>query len=163
MPRRKYRVNLREEERAGLHKLVTSGRTAARTLTRARILLKSDGGDDDQTIAEALDVGLATISRVRQRCVKEGVEAAITSRKPHRYYQRKLDGSQEARLIALACGEPPQGHARWTLRLLADRMVQLGYVDSLSHETVRGTLEKTNSNRGATNNGSSLRRPTVLL
>ena len=85
MPRRKYWVNLTEEERVGLHKLVTSGRTAARTLTRARILLKSDGGDDDPTIAEALDVGLATISRVRQRCVAEGVEAAITSRKPQRH------------------------------------------------------------------------------
>jgi transposase len=163
MPRHKYRVNLTEEERAGLHKLVTSGRTAARTLTRARILLKSAGGDNDQTIAKALDVGLATISRVRQRCVAEGVEAAITSRKPQRHYQCKLDGSQEAHLIALACGEPPQGHARWTLRLLADRMVQLGYVDSLSHETVRGTLEKTNSNRGGVRPGSSPRRPTVHL
>lgn len=163
MPRRKYRVNLTEEERGGLHKLVTSGRTAARTLTRARILLKSEGGDDDQTIAEALDVGLATISRVRQRCVEGGVEAAITSRKPQRHYQRKLDGSQEAHLIALACSEPPQGHARWTLRLLADRMGQVGYVDSLSHETVRGTLEKTNSNHGGVRPGSSRRRPTVLL
>lgn len=162
MPRHKYRVNLTEEERAGLHKLVTSGRTAARTLTRARILLKSAGGDNDQTIAKALDVGLATISRVRQRCVAEGVEAAITSRKPQRHYQCKLDGSQEAHLT-LACGEPPQGHARWTLRLLADRMVQLGYLDSLSHETVRGTLEKTNSNRGGVRPGSSPRRPTVHL
>jgi transposase len=141
---RKYIVTLTEEERTGLRKLVTSGKRAARTLTRARILLKTDGGDDDQTIAQALDVGLSTIYRVRQRCVEEGVEAAITSRKPRRHYQRKLDGSQEAHLIALTCGEPPKGRARWTLRLLADRMVQLGYVDRVSHETVRGTLEKTN-------------------
>ena len=107
MPRRKYIVNLTEEERGQLHKLVTSGRSAARTLTRARILLKTDGGGDDQTIARALDVGVATIERVRQRCVEEGVEAAITSRRPKRDYQRKLDGSQEAHLIALACTEPP--------------------------------------------------------
>ncbi len=163
MPRRKYIVNLTEEERGQLHKLVTSGRSAARTLTRARILLKTDGGDDDQTIARALDVGVATIERVRQRCVEEGVEAAITSRRPKRDYQRKLDGSQEAHLIALACTEPPEGRARWSLRLLADRMVQLEYVDSVSHETVRGTLEKTNSNRGGARSGSSRRKPTGLL
>ena len=163
MPRRKYRVTLTEEEQAGLHQLVTSGRSPARTLTRARILLKSDGGDDDQTIAQALDVGLATISRVRQRCVEEGMEAAITSRKPQRHYQRKLDGNQEAYLIALVCGEPPEGRARWTLRLLADRMVQLDYVGSLSHETVRGTLEKTNSNPGGARLGSYRRRPTAPL
>ncbi len=163
MPRRKYIVNLTEEERGQLHKLVTSGRSAARTLTRARILLKTDGGDDDQTIARALDVGVATIERVRQRCVEEGVEAAITSRRPKRDYQRKLDGRQEAHLIALACTEPPEGRARWSLRLLADRMVQLEYVDSVSHETVRGTLEKTNSNPGGARSGSSRRKPTGLL
>ena len=150
---RKFTVTLTEEERSGLHRLVTSGRTAARTLTRARILLKSGGGDDDQTIARALDVGLSTFYRVRQRCVEEGVEAAITAHRPNRHYQRKLDGSQEAHLIALACGEPPPGRARWTLRLLANRMVQLGYVDSVSHETVRGTLEKTNSSRGGVRRG----------
>ena len=163
MTRRKYIVNLTEEERGQLHKLVTSGRSAARTLTRARILLKTDGGDDDQTIARALDVGVATIERVRQRCVEEGVEAAITSRRPQRDYQRKLDGSQEAHLIALACTEPPEGRARWSLRLLADRMVQLEYVDSVSHETVRSTLEKTNSNHGGARSGSSRRKPPGLL
>jgi transposase len=150
---RKYIVSLTEEERKGLHRLVTSGKTAARTLTRGRILLKTAGGDDDQTISQALAVGLSTIYRVRQRCVEEGVAAAITARRPKRHYQRKLDGSQEAHLIALACGEPPEGRARWTLRLLADRMVQLGYVDSVSHETVRGTLEKTNSSHGGARRG----------
>jgi len=160
---RKYRVTLTEEEREGLRKLVTSGNRAARTLNRARILLKTDGGDADETIAQALDVGLSTIYRVRQRCVEEGVEAAITSRKSQRHYQRKLDGSQEAHLIALTCSEPPQGHARWTLRLLADRMVQLGYVDCLSYETVRGTLEKTNSSRGGARLGSYRPRPTAHL
>ena len=138
---------------------MTSGRTAARTVTRARILLKTANGDNDQTIAQALDVGLSTIYRVRQRCVEEGVEDDITARSPRRCYQRKLDGDQEAHLIALVCGQPPEGYGRWSLRLLADRIVQLGYVDSVSHETVRGTLEKTNSSRGGTSSGSSRRRP----
>ena len=155
----KYIVNLTEEEREGLQKLVTSGRTAARTLTRARILLKTASGAKDETIAQALDVALATIYRVRQRCVEEGVEAAITARRPRRDYRRKLDGDQEAHLIALVCGQAPEGHARWSLRLLANSMVELGYVDSVSHETVRGTLEKTNSSLGETSSGSSRPRP----
>jgi transposase len=155
----KYIVKLTEEERKGLQKLVTSGRTAARTLTRARILLKTAGGDNDEAIAQALEAGLSTIYRVRQRCVEAGVEAAITARRPRRHYQRKLDGEQEAHLIALACSQPPEGRARWTLRLLATSMVELGYVDSVSHETVRGALEKTNSSRGATRNGSSRPKP----
>lgn len=155
----KYIVNLTEEEREGLQKLVTSGRTAARTLTRARILLKTASGAKDETIAQALDVALATIYRVRQRCVEEGVEAAITARRPRRDYRRKLDGDQEAHLIALVCGQAPEGHVRWSLRLLANSMVELGYVDSVSHETVRGTLEKTNSSLGETSSGSSRPRP----
>ncbi len=155
----KYIVNLTEEEREGLQKLATSGRTAARTLTRARILLKTASGAKDETIAQALDVALATIYRVRQRCVEEGVEAAITARRPRRDYRRKLDGDQEAHLIALVCGQAPEGHARWSLRLLANSMVELGYVDSVSHETVRGTLEKTNSSLGETSSGSSRPRP----
>lgn len=155
----KYIVNLTEEEREGLQKLVTSGRTAARTLTRARILLKTASGAKDETIAQALDVALATIYRVRQRCVEEGVEDAITARRPRRDYRRKLDGDQEAHLIALVCGQAPEGHARWSLRLLANSMVELGYVDSVSHETVRGTLEKTNSSLGETSSGSSRPRP----
>lgn len=157
-----YIVNLIEEEQKRLQKLMTSGRTAARTLTRARILLKSAGGDKDENIAQALDVGLTTIYRVRQRCVEEGVEAAITTRRPRRRYQRKLDGEQEAHLIALACSQPPEGRARWSLRLLATSMVELGYVDSVSHETVWGTLEKTNLSRGATSNGSSRPKPMGL-
>ena len=138
----KHVVNLTQEEQEGLQKLVTSGRTAARTLTRARILLKTASGDNDETIAQALDVALSTIYRVRQRCVEEGVEAAITARRPRRDYRRKLDGEQEAHLIALTCSQPPEGYARWSLRLLANRIVQLGYADSVSHETVRGTLKK---------------------
>ena len=155
----KYIVKLTDEERERLQKLVTSGRTAARTLTRARILLKTASGDNDQTLAQALDVGLSTIYRVRQRCVEEGVESAITARRPRRHYQRKLDGDQEAHLIALTCSQAPEGHARWSLRLLASSMVELGYVDRVSHETVRGTLEKTNSSRGVTSSGSYRPRP----
>jgi transposase len=155
----KYIVKLAEEERERLQKLVTSGRTAARTLNRARILLKIADGDKDQTIAQALNVGLSTIYRVRQRCVEEGVESAITAHRPRRHYQRKLDGEQEAHLIALACSQAPEGHARWSLRLLANNMVELGYVDRVSHETVRGTLEKTNSSRGVTSSGSYHPRP----
>lgn len=159
----KYIVKLTEEEEKRLRKLVTSGKAAARTVTRARILLKTAGGEKDEAIAQALDVGVTTIYRVRQRCVEEGVEAAITTRRPRRHYQRKLDGEQEAHLIALACSPPPEGRARWTLRLLTDKMVELGYVDSVSHETVRGTLEKTNLSRGAISNGLSRPKPTGLL
>jgi transposase len=144
----KYRVTLTDEERAGLDRRVRSGRTSARTLTRARVLLKADAGEEDAVIAKALDVGLSTIHRVRQRFVEEGVEAAIVSRRPRRVYARALDGEQEAHLIALACEQPPQGRARWTLRLLAGRMVELGHVEALSHETVRTTLKKTRSSRG---------------
>lgn len=144
----KYRVTLTDEEREGLDRCVRSGRTSARTLTRARILLKADAGEEDAVIAQALDVGLSTIHRVRQRFVEEGGEAAIVSRRPRRVYARALDGEQEAHLIALACEQPPQGRARWTLRLLAGQMVELGHVEALSHETVRTALKKTRSSHG---------------
>lgn len=145
---KRYLVTLTDEERGGLEHLIRSGKGAARKLTRARILLKADCGPggpdwDDATIAESLEVGTATVERTRKQLVEEGVEAAITRRKPQREYQRKLDGDAEAHLIALACGETPPGHARWTLRLLADQMVALDYVDTVSYETVRQTLKKT--------------------
>lgn len=145
---RKYRVTLTEGEQERLRKVVTSGTTAARTVTRARILLKTAAGEKDETIAQALEVGLSTICRIRQRCVEEGAEAAITSRRPRRNYRRKLEGREEAHLIALACGSPPEGQGRWTLRLLAHRMVELEQVGSVSYETVRRTLKKTNSSLG---------------
>lgn len=94
-----------------------------------------------------------TIHRVRQKCVEEGVEDAIKARRSRRDYRRKLDGDENAHLIALICGQAPEGHARWSLRLLANSMVELGYVDRVSHETVRGTLEKTSSSRGGTSSG----------
>lgn len=140
-------------ERNNLSALISSGKAPSGKLTHARILLKADCGDNgqgwtDQTISEAMDVSLATIYRVRQLFVEEGLNAALNRRLPNRQYVRKLDGVNEAHLIALACSQPPEGQARWTMRLLADRMVEFNYVESLSHETVREVLKKTNSSRG---------------
>ena len=145
---KRYLVTLTDEERGGLEHLIHAGKGAARKLTRARILLKADCGSrgpnwDDASIAESLEIGIATIERTRKQFVEEGVEAALTRRRPQREYQRRLDGDSEAHLIALACGEAPPGQSRWTLRLLADQMVALEYVDAVSHETVRQTLKKT--------------------
>jgi len=151
--KKKYIVTLTQEERQELQTMLSKGRAAARKLTHARILLKADASEggpawNDDAIAEGLEVGRATVERVRKQFIKEGFEAALDRRKPRRKYQRKLDGDGEAHLIALACGEAPEGRSRWTLRLLADRMVQLEQVDHLSHETVRQVLKKTNSSLG---------------
>ena len=151
--KKKYLVTLTGEERQALHELTTAGKASALRQTHARILLKADqakGGPawPDERIAEALDVGLATVARVRQRFVEEGLEAALC-RKPHqRHRPCKLDGRGEARLIALACAAPPDGRKEWTMRLLADRLVELEVVESISDETVRRVLKKTNSSRG---------------
>ena len=156
---KKYRVTLTAEERTALQQLLERGSlkkglVAARTLTHARILLKADASDEgpawsDAAICTALDVGSATVYRVRQRFVEEGLEAALR-RRPQRRPSRecKLDGYQEAHLLTLACSPAPPGQARWTLRLLADQMVQLAYVESLSHETVRQVLKKASSSPG---------------
>ena len=151
--RKTYIVTLTEEERSRLTKLVSSGRAPARKLTRARILLKADSspwgpGWTDRAICEALDVGMATVARVRQRFVENGLEDALNRRKPRRRYERKLDGRAEAHLIALACSEPPAGRKRWSLRLLADKLVMLEEIDTVSHETVRQVLKKTSSSLG---------------
>ena len=151
--KKKYVVTLTEEEREMLQEMLSRGKTAARKLTHARILLKADvagggSGWNDDRIAEALEVGRATIERVRKQFVEEGLEAALERRPPRREYRRKLDGDGEAHLIALACQEPPEGRCRWTLRLLADRMVALEYVDHISYQTVRRTLKKTRSSLG---------------
>ncbi|MAG37276.1 MAG: IS630 family transposase, partial [Dehalococcoidia bacterium] len=140
--RTKYRVTLTEEERARLLTLVGQGAAPARQLTRARILLKANQGEagpgwTDAAIATALDVGLSTVARVRQRYATTGLVATLERKAPDRRYPRKLDGAQEARLIALACAAPPEGRQRWTLRLLAARLVTLEVVQSISHETVR--------------------------
>lgn len=144
---KKYIVRLTEEERGELSGLISKGKAAARKLARARVLLKADAdgpGWSDERIAEAFDIGRRCVENIRKRFVTEGFEAALNRKKrcrPPR--QRILDGEKEAKLIAVACGEPPEGRSRWTLRLLSDRLVELEVVDSISYETVRRTLKKT--------------------
>lgn len=146
---KKYIVTLTDEERQMLQAMLSRGKTAARKLAHARILLKADTGPDgpgwrDDAIAVGLEVGRATVERVRRQFVEEGLEAALERRQPRRQYARTLDGDGEAHLVALACSEAPEGRSRWTLRLLADRMVALEYVDAVSKDTVWRTLKKTN-------------------
>ena len=150
---KKYKVTLTDEERTELQELISRGKGPARRLCHARILLKADAspegpGWEDVAISEALEVGTATVERVRRRLVEEGLEQALGRRKPRRQYPRRLDGKGEAHLIALACSQVPEGRDRWTLQLLADRMVALGHVGVVSRETVRRTLKKTRSNHG---------------
>jgi len=149
----KYKVTLMDEERTELEGLISAGRAAARKLCRARVLLKADAGPggpawDDGRISEALQVGRATVERVRRQFVEYGMDVALERKKPEREYERRLDGQGEARLIALACSQAPEGRERWTLQLLADQMVALSYVPALSRDTVRRALKKTNSSRG---------------
>jgi len=151
--KKKYIVTLTELEREMLQAMLSRGKAAARKLMHARILLKADvspGGPgwNDDRIASSLEVGRATVERVRREFIEEGLDAALERRKPRRQYARTLDGDGEAHLIALACQQPPGGRARWTLRLLADRMVQLEYVEKISYQTVRRTLKKTNLSLG---------------
>jgi transposase len=151
---KKYKVTLDAEERQALHELIAAGRAAARKLTHARILLKADaaGGGaawPDGQIAEAMEVSVATVERVRQRFVEQGLDAALDRKRRDRPAREpKLDGRAEARLIALACSAPPEGRAVWTMQLLADKLVELEVVDSISDETVRLALKKTRSSRG---------------
>ncbi len=149
MSARKYRVQLSTEERQELKALVSRGRAAAYRQTHARILLLSDeaqgdGAMKDEEIARSLQIGSATVERVRRRCVEEGVEAALGRREQLRRREKKMYGSGEAHLIALACGEPPEGRSSWTLKLLANRLVECEVVESISPETVRQTLKKPN-------------------
>jgi hypothetical protein len=150
---KRYRVALTPIERDQLKRLLAAGTESARKLTHARILLKADQGPDgpgwvDQAIADAVEVSQPTISRVRKQYVEHGLEAALNRRPPSREYVRKLDGVQEAKLLAVACGKPPSGQARWSLRLLADKLVELEIVaDGVSYQTVRRILKKTRSSR----------------
>ncbi len=157
MPRRrKYPVSLTGDDRGKLEGLIAHGRASARQLTHARILLKADEGEDapgeawpDVKIAEALEVSRSTVSRVRTRFVEEGPEAALVHRRPRRTKPTKLDGSQQAHLIALACSQPPRGRERWSLRLLAERFVSLECArEPISRELVRRTLKKVPSSPG---------------
>jgi transposase len=149
----KYVVRLAQEEREELESLVKRGRVAAEKRRRAQILLNADAGAEgsgrtDQEVANALDVGIATVHRVRQAYVEESLQAALSRKPAVRSRLRKLDGDGEARLVAIACSPAPEGRARWTLRLLADKLVELEVVDTINKETVRRTLKKTRSSRG---------------
>src|SRR5919202_2289541 len=146
MPQKKYLITLGDEEREQLEQLLHSGTHATRKVTRARILLKAAEGWEDQAIAAALSVGRATVERLRQRFVEEGLGAL--EERPRPGTEPKLDEKAEARLIAAACSRAPEGRKRWTLHLLADRVVTLGLAESYSYESVRRVLKKMTSNRG---------------
>jgi len=150
---KKYVVKLTAEERVYLENFITTDRRAPDCITRARILLKADsnqpdGSWSDQAIAAALDVGVRTVERVRRRFVELGLEASLIRQSGGGRKQKCLNSEQEAQLIALVRSETPNGQAQWTLRLLAQQMVQLGYVDTVSHETIRQTLKKMNYSLG---------------
>lgn len=153
MPAKIYRVTLTEEEREEMRGLVSKGKGAAGRLRRARILLMADenqpgGGWKDADIASALNAHTRTVERVRQRCVEAGIEAALNHARPKRRRRKVLDGAAEARLVQLACSEAPDGHESWTMQMLTDRLIELEVVETVSRETVRTTLKKTNSNPG---------------
>lgn len=150
--RKKYCVTLTENERTTLHDLIKKGSLAARKLARAHILLLADEGRTDQVIAEALHVGQATVERIRKRFVEGDLEAALTER-PRPGKQVLLDAKQEAYVIATACSTPPEGQARWSVRLLAHELVRLEIVETISRETVRRTLKKTNLSLGRSRSG----------
>ncbi len=151
---KKYIVQLDAKQRQMLESLLSGGKESARSQMHARILLKTDQGVQgsswtDQQIAQTLDIGTAIVERVRRRFVEGGlIDALVRRPQPERPAQRKMDGELEARLVTLACSQAEGGRERWTMRLLADKLVQLGYVDQISHNTVWVTLKKTNSNRG---------------
>jgi len=159
----KHRVHLSEAQRQELHRRIAAGHGSARELAHARIILKADEGPGgpgwrDEEIARALDVSTATIERVRRRFVADGLAAAVRRKPPAREYRRALDGEAEAHLVALSCSEPPTGKAKWSMRLLAERLVELRVVEAVSDETVRRVLKKTRSSRGSGGNGASRRR-----
>ena len=154
--KRVHVVRLTPDERRRLVRLVRAGASTARALTHARVLLKADAdgpGWGDEAIAMALDCGSRTVARIRKAFAERGLDAAVQRKKPAGRRYRKLDGEQEARLVALACSPAPGGRGRWTLALLANRLVELKVVDTISDETVRQTLKKTTSSRGSSNSG----------
>ena len=158
MPKKKHHIRLSAAEREELTSILRKGHASAQRQRHARILLladtgDSDGGSSDSQIAAAAHTSIPTVERVRRICVEHGLERALERKDPERDYPRKLDGKGEAQLLALCCAEAPQGRARWTLRLLAGRLVELEVVDAICHETVRQTLKKTNSSRGAKGSG----------
>ncbi len=153
MSRKLYIVELSAEERSQLKEIVSKGKASAYKRLHAQILLMSDVGPKgpgltDEKIVEALDIGFSTVNRIRKRFVEEGLESALNRKEQKKRKLPKIDGKAEAILIATACSKAPLGHKRWTLNLLADRLVELKYVESVSHETVRQRLKKTKLNLG---------------
>lgn len=149
-----YKVTLTKEERETLIEITRTGKHAAKKVIHALILLNVDSGpyavekQTNEEICKVLKIGMRTIDRVKKRFVEEGMEAALKMAPTSRIYEKRVDGDMEAHLIALACGEPPAGYARWSLRLLADKLVELKIAENISHETVRRTLKKTNLSLG---------------
>jgi transposase len=152
---KKYIVDLTSEERTDLEGRLRGGELGVRKVKRIQILLKADEGWTDERIAEAIGVGKSTVERTRRKLVERGLEGAVTNRRPRRKYPRKLDGRAEAHMIAMVCGPVPAGYARWSLRLLADELVKIEgiEIESISYETVRQALKKTNLSLGGRNNG----------
>lgn len=153
MPAKIYRVTLTDEERAELTALVSKGKGVARRITRSRILLLADenraeGGWKDVDIVRALGVHQRTVERVREKCVMLGIEAALNHTRPSKKREKILDGAAEAQLVQLACSEAPNGRESWTLQMLADKLVELGIVETVSRETIRTTLKKMNLSPG---------------
>lgn len=159
MPKKKHAVELTDEQRAALERVVGSGRESARKIARARVLLRADAGESDEEVADAAGVSVGTVERVRKRFATGGLDAAVERRpQPPRPAKRVLDGDAEARLITLACSKPPDGYGHWTLDLLADRLVRLNVVPAVSADTVGRCLKKVRPSRGSSTSGAS-RRP----
>jgi len=156
---KKYIVTLSEEERNALGEITSKGQQKSQKILNALILLGCDEGDfqtgrsTNEDMARVLNISMRKIDRVKKRFVEEGFDVALNRKKSSRVYAKKTDGDFEAHLIALSCSEPPEGFARWSLRLLADKVVELNYIDSISHESIRRVLKKTKSNRGNAMNG----------
>ena len=150
----KYRVELTEFQRCRLTEVASRGRSPARTIKRA--LLRSEEGQTDGQIAGALSIGRRTVVRIRKRFCEEGLESTLVER-PRPGQKRKLDERAEAHLVSISCSDPPEGHTHWTLKLLANKMVELDYVESVAKETIRKTLKETNSNCGRRKSGASAR------
>jgi len=154
MPAIKYVIDLRDDERKQLIEITRRGSSPARKLKRAMILLRADEGFGDGEIARMVDVGIATVGRIRKRFVEAGLEMALRER-PRCGRPVEIGGKQQAYIIALACSQPPEGHACWSMRLLAEKVVELEIVESISHEGVRKLLKKTSSSHGRKSNGAS--------
>jgi transposase len=152
LPEKKYIVDLTADEREQLLHLTRHGKPAARKVTRARILLKAADGLTDDQIATTLDVGVATVERTRKRFVEQGIGAL--HERPRPGARPKLTGKQQAHIVAVACSEAPEGHTHWTMRLLAGKVVELGFTESFSRESIRRLLKKTSSSRGRSDSGA---------